>query len=233
MKNMYLENLKKLREKIKVSSNIENQDVNYVLKWLKRRKSKDKMRSKLINVNQVKDWFRDKNGNLYHKSKQFFEIAGTRTIQAAREVNGWDQLILNQKHGGILAIIMREKRNGVIEFLLLAKKEPGDLDLKLAPSFSATQSNINRVHGGKKTPLTDIIFSKDKGVKLMSKSIHYEEGARFWRKPNQNLLIKIDKKFESKIKGKNFIWLNMSQIKKINLIKGIINPFVKTILFMI
>ena len=127
---------------------------------------------------------------------------------------------------------MREKKNRVIEFLLYARKEPGDINLKLCPSFSATQSNINLAHGGKKTPLTDIILDK-KGTNLICKTIHYEEGARFWRKTNQNLLIKINEKRQSKIKGKDFIWLNMSQIKKLNLIKGIINPFVKTILFMI
>jgi len=38
---------------------------------------------------------------------------------------------------------------------------------------------------------------------------------------------------QKKIKNKNFIWLNLSQIKKLNLINGIINPFVKTILFII
>jgi len=232
MKKKYHQNLKKLRDKIKISSEIEVQEISYVLKWLKLRNLKNKMKVKKININQVRDWSHDKNGNLFHKSKQFFNVTGVRVFKAEREVARWDQLILAQKHGGILAILMREKKNRVIEFLLYARKEPGDINLKLSPSFSATQSNINLVHGGKKTPLTDIIFDK-KGTNLICKTIHYEEGARFWRKTNQNLLIKINEKIQSKIKGKNFIWLNMSQIKKLNLIKGIINPFVKTILFMI
>ena len=49
---------------------------------------------------------------------------------------------------GILAILYR-KRNNIIEFLLYARREPGDHDLKLCPSFSATQSNLNKAHGGK------------------------------------------------------------------------------------
>ena len=151
---------------------------------------------------------------------------------SAREVVSWDQPILTQKHGGILAILMREKKNGIIEFLLCARKEPGDTKIKLCPSFSATQSNINLAHGGKKTLLSNLIFNHKK-TNLIAKTIHYEEGARFWQKCNQNLIIKINTKDQLKINNKGFIWLNLSQIKKLNLINGVINPFVKTILFMI
>ena len=68
---------------------------------------------------------------------------------------------------------------------------------------------------------------------IIGSTIHYEEGARFWQKPNKNLLIKIDYEKSKRIKNKNFIWLNLTQIKKLNQKKGLINPFVKTILFMI
>jgi oxidase EvaA len=186
-----------------------------------------------IPISNLKDWFVKKNGNIFHKSSQFFTIEGVKIKSAVeREVKTWDQPILNQKHGGILAILSREKENGVIEFLLCARKEPGDKNIKLCPSFSATQSNINRAHGGKKTPLSDIIL-KTSNKNIIGSTIHYEEGARFWRKPNKNLLIRISNKEARKIKDNNFIWLNLSQIKKLNQKKGVINPFVKTILFMI
>ena len=68
---------------------------------------------------------------------------------------------------------------------------------------------------------------------IIGSTIHFEEGARFWQKPNKNLLINISLSDQKKIKNKNFVWLNLSQIKKLNLINGIINPFVKTILFII
>ena len=69
MKKKYHQNLKKLRDKIKISSKIEVQEINYVLKWLKLRNLKNKMKVKKININQVRDWHHDKNGNLFHKSK--------------------------------------------------------------------------------------------------------------------------------------------------------------------
>ena len=229
----YYQNLNTLRNKIKISSRIEMQEIDYVLKWLKKRNSENKMKIKKIKVNELKDWSSDSGGNLFHKSKQFFGVMGIKVTGAnEREIASWDQPILTQKHGGILAILMREKKSGIIEFLLYARREPGDTKIKLCPSFSATQSNINLAHGGKKTLLSNLIFNHKKS-NLIAKTIHYEEGARFWQKSNQNLIIKVDKKDQLKINNKSFIWLNLSQIKKLNLTNGVINPFVKTILFMI
>ena len=225
-------NLNQLRKKINYSKNLENKNISKILLWLKKRKKIDKTIVKKIPLKNLKDWFIEKNGNVFHKSKQFFSIQGVKTVNAYnREVKDWDQPLLFQKHGGVLAILVRE-RKGVIEFLLNARREPGDGkgELKLCPSFSATQSNMNLAHGGKKTELTNLIVNNQNTI---CKTVHYEEGARFWKKPNQNILIFLSKKQEKKIRGNNFIWLNLSQIKKLNLKKGILNPFVKTILFMI
>ena len=233
MKKKHYQNLKVLRNKIKISSLIETQEIDYVLKWLRKKNLKNKMQVKRVNIEELKDWYNDGKGNLFHKSNQFFGITGIKVASAhKREISSWDQPILTQKHGGVLAILMREKKNGIIEFLLYARREPGDSNIKLCPSFSATQSNINLAHGGKKTLLTNLVFNRKKS-NLIAKTIHFEEGARFWKKPNQNLIIKVDKKEQLKINNKDFVWLNLSQIKKLNLIDGVVNPFVKTILFMI
>ena len=220
-----------LRKKVVESQKKENQKIDYILKWLKQRDKANKMKVKKVPINQLNNWSYKANGNLCHKSGQFFSVEGVKVSNAIeREVSSWEQPILNQKHGGILAIISRE-RDEIIEFLLYARKEPGDKNLKLCPSFSATQSNINRAHGGKKTHLTDLILDNEKNY--LGQTIHFEEGARFWKKPNKNLIVEIKNKNSLKIKNPDFIWLNMSQIKKLNFKNGILNPFVKTILFMI
>ena len=220
-----------LRNKIIESQKKENVKIDSVLRWLKQRNRVNKMQVKKVPIKDLNDWSYKKNGNLFHKSGQFFSVEGVKVSNALeREVSSWEQPILNQKHGGILAIISRE-RAGIIEFLLYARKEPGDKSLKLCPSFSATQSNLNRAHGGKKTYLTDLILNNKENY--LGQTIHFEEGARFWKKPNKNLLVEIKLKDSLRIKNPDFIWLNMSQIKKLNFKKGILNPFVKTILFMI
>ena len=227
MKNKLL----KLRYEILKSQKIENDNIQSVLKWLKKRNKVNKMKVSKISVNKLKDWYQKKNGNLFHKSGQFFSVEGVNIHNAVeRETSSWSQPILNQKHGGILAILTRTNK-GIVEFLLFARKEPGDNSIKLCPSFSATQSNINRAHGGKKTPLSEFVLKNKKNI--IGETTHYEEGARFWKKPNKNVIIHVNYKKSLKIKNPDFIWLNFSQIKKLNFKKGILNPFVKTILFMI
>ena len=150
-----------------------------------------------------------------------------------REVKSWTQPILTQLHGGFLAFIARETKKNGIEFLLEAKTEPGDNgDLKICPSFQATQSNLNKAHGGKITKYHDIVM-KLKGSKLIYKTFHCEEGARFWKKSNMNIIVKLDNPKDKRIGGENYMWANFFQIKKLSLKYNIINPFVKTILFMI
>ena len=232
MKNKYLRNIKSLKKKIDISSKYENKSIKEVLKWLKNNNKKDKMVVKKVSINSLKDWKIDKKGTIYHKSKQFFTIEGVKIKNGfEREVSRWDQPILSQRHGGVLAILFRETESKVIEFLLCARREPGDKTLKLCPSFSATQSNMNLAHGGKKTDLYDLIIGKK--IKIFAQTMHNEEGARFWQKKNLNVLIRMKTEDLSKINTKKFIWLNLNQIRKLNLSGGIINPFVKTILFMV
>ena len=147
-------------------------------------------------------------------------------------MNSWTQPILTQKHGGVLAFISRIVKNKV-EFLIDAKTEPGDdSNIKLCPSFQATQSNMNRAHGGKLPNFYEIVIKLNK-AKLIYSTSHNEEGARFWKKSNLNVIVKLNDPYDKRIKGENYKWVNYSQIKKLSLKNNIINPFVKTILFMI
>ena len=230
-------NIKKLeafRLKIEKLKNKENTEIENLLKWRENLIKKSKISSKLIDFNEVKDWHSDSNGNIHHKSGQFFSLRGVRTVGAAnREVQTWDQPILSQKHGGILAFLTRETEEHGIQFLLVGKTEPGDDgDVKFCPSFQATQSNINRAHGGKLTDFSNIVLN-NKDAQLIYATSHNEEGARFWKKTNYNLILMLDDPENKETKKENYIWTSLTQIKKLSLIDNIINPFVKTILFMI
>ncbi len=205
-----------------------------MLKWRENLIKKSKVSSKLINFNEVKDWSSDSDGNIHHKSGQFFTLKGVRTKGAiGREVQTWDQPILTQKHGGVLAFLARETEENGIQFLLEAKTEPGDDgDVKFCPSYQATQSNINRAHGGKLPELSNIVLNNG-GAKLIYATAHNEEGARFWKKSNINVIVQLKNPFDKRVKGESYKWVSYSQIKRLSLKNNIINPFIKTILFMI
>lgn len=229
-------NLKKLNDlKSKIFYNRKyDTDIKKILNWRKKLKKKYQIKSKLINISDCKDWFYDSKKNLTHKSGQFFKVKGVKILNASnREVNQWTQPILTQLHGGFLGFICRETKENGIEFLLEAKTEPGDNgDLKICPSFQATQSNLNRAHGGKTPTFKEIVMDLKK-ADLIYKCNHCEEGARFWEKSNMNIIVKLKNPYDKRINGENYIWANFFQIKKLALKNNIVNPFVKTILFMI
>ena len=215
-------------------SHLEQSDIGPILNWVKDRQKKIKTTSKIINLSKCKDWYFDKNYNLYHKSQQFFKIKGVETKGASgREVKSWSQPILTQKHGGVLAFISRQTKKFGTQFLIDAKTEPGDDSiLKISPSFQATQSNMNKAHGGKRPKFYDIIMQL-KGAELVYYTIHNEEGARFWKKSNWNVIVNLKNPQDKRIKGKNYKWVSLKQIKKLALKVRYVNPFVKTILFML
>ena len=231
MKKQYFKNLETLREKIDLYKDSSSDDIKKLLITRKKLQKKETMKSKLCSIEKLKQWkFVD--GKIKHNSNQFFTVQGVQIRNAKREVANWEQVILNQPHGGVLALLVRETKKNGIEFLLHLRSEPGDKEIKFCPTFSATQSNMNQAHGGKKPDLFDI-FIKGKGSKIISKSRHNEEGARFWQKRNENWLIFLKNSKDKRIKNDKFVWANIWQIKKLCLEDCLINPFVKTILFMI
>ena len=195
------------------------------------KKIKNKFSSKLIKLKNQKGWYKNNNGNIYHKSNQFFSIEGVR-IKIAKIPPcfwfniGWSQFLTSL----FLALIARETKKKGIEFLLEAKTEPGDGDdIKFCPSYQATISNINKAHGGNKPKLSDIVLNS-KGAELIFATSHNEEGGRFWKKTNYNLILLLNKNNNSLIKEK--FYSSPSKLKAF-LINKKVSPFVKTILFMI
>lgn len=229
-----ISSLLSFRELIESNTKKESKSITEILRWRKKLLKKNNIKSKLINIDQCEDWSLDKNNNISHKSGQFFKIQAVKITGASkREVKSWTQPIFTQKHGGILAFISRYTKKRGVEFLLEAKTEPGDgNDIKIAACFQATQSNINRAHGGRLPKYYDIVIEQ-KGAKLIYCAAHNEEGARFWKKSNLNLIVMLNNPYDRRITGENYKWASLTQIKKISLLNNIINPFVKTILFMI
>ena len=94
-------NIKKLetfRLKVENLKSKEDTKIENLLKWRENLTIKSIVSSKLINFNEVKGWHSDSNGNIHHKSGQFFSLQGVRTKGAvSREIQTWDQPILSQR----------------------------------------------------------------------------------------------------------------------------------------
>ncbi len=74
------------------------------------------------------------------------------------------------------------------------------------------------------------VFTADAGIRIVYRANHNEEGGRFWKKSNQNVVAFLDDERVIKTNMKMFYWASLSQIRELVLIDNVVNPFVKTIL---
>jgi oxidase EvaA len=219
------------RERLAASRAIEPTDPAPILAWRELQRKSITFKADLIGLDDVRGWSRDAHGNVRHKSGQFFGVEGVRIESGdLREVASWEQPIYTQPEGGILALIARESAARGVEFLLQAKAEPGNIDvLQLCPTIQSTWSNIRRAHAGKRPPMVEVLTAET-GVRIVYRAEHNEEGGRFWRKSNENIVAFLEDESVIETDMTMFCWSSLSQIKELALIDNVISPFVKTIL---
>jgi dTDP-4-dehydro-6-deoxy-alpha-D-glucopyranose 2,3-dehydratase len=229
--NTYIDRIKNLKTQFGNSENSDPQ-VEPIIKWITKIRKKCKAKASFVPLTKLTDWKIDlTDGIVCNKNSinYFFSIRGLKVKNAQdREVSDWNQPIFAQKEGGILVILCQNQK-GVIKFLLRARYEPGNIGgIQLGPTIQATKSNLKRHHKGHKPLLSEYLAGNKTTVIYMAK--HNEEGGRFWRKNNLNILLLVNPKETIKLRPEeNFIWLTLPEIKKLILFDNIINPFVKTI----
>lgn len=206
-----------------------------VKKWFLDKRKNDLIQVENIPLKMLRDWIIDENnGNIYHKSRDFFVIRGLRVKTKNREkLNGWDQPILEQVgfDGGLLGII-RQRFEGVPHYLCEAKVEPGNYEkVQISPTLQATFANIKRAHGGRKPHFVDYFENpKNYNCKILFDAWLAEDGGRLNLKRNRGMLIEIDEKINIDVPSNNFIWLSLYQIKELLKEDAWINPHVRGIL---
>jgi oxidase EvaA len=198
-----------------------------MLDWLQMRRKAVKVSVQRISFAELKRWhFSKSTGNLLHDSGSFFSIEGI-TIQSNFGLrNRWDQPIINQPEIGILGFITK-KISGVLHFLVQAKIEPGNINfIQLSPTLQATKSNYTRVHGGKKPQYLSYFTGETKATVLMDQ-LQSEQGARFLRKRNRNMIVEVYEDLEI---HDDFTWMSLGQIKKFMKLNNVVNMDTRTVL---
>ena len=138
----------------------------------------------------------------------------------------WDQPIINQPEIGFLGFLTKEF-NGVLYFLVQAKIEPGNVNnVQLSPTIQATKSNYTQVHGGKKPAYLDYFLSSKHSVVLLDQ-LQSEQGARFLKKRNRNVIIQIEEEVELL---PDFKWLTLAQIKQLIQMDNKVNMDTRTVI---
>lgn len=196
--------------------------------WLEEKKAETHHKIDQIPFSALKNWsFDTETGNLVHVSKKFFSIEGIHVKTNWGNVNEWEQPIINQPEVGFLGIITK-KINGVLYFLMQAKIEPGNINaVQISPTLQATKSNYTKVHLGNPPAYLDYFIEDRTDVNVLLDQLQSEQGARFLKKRNRNIIIEVTSDIEVKDK---FCWLTLGQIKELLTYDNIINMDTRTVI---
>jgi dTDP-4-dehydro-6-deoxy-alpha-D-glucopyranose 2,3-dehydratase len=199
-----------------------------ILDWLARVNSEVTFEIRRVPVQQIGDWYLDDRLNLRHNSGRFFSIEGIRVHTNTGHVRDWSQPIIHQPEVGILGILC-QKQHGILYFLMQAKIEPGNVNqAQLSPTVQATKSNYTQVHGGNRPPyLEHFVDLSDK--RIIVDQLQSEQGARFLKKRNRNMIVEIDSETPVHLLS-NYCWLTLGQIKHLMCMDNIINMDSRTVL---
>lgn len=197
-----------------------------VIEWIEKKNRDITVKVERIRFDEMESWESDKDGSLRHVSGKFFSIEGIQVKTDFHTVKRWTQPIINQPEVGFLGIIVKEF-DGILYFLMQAKVEPGNVNcVQISPTLQATKSNYTQVHKGKSPAYLDYFVNAKKNQILIDQ-LQSEQGARFLRKRNRNIIIKVD---EDVPLMEGFRWLTLGQIKMLMLRDNVVNMDTRTVL---
>lgn len=200
---------------------------NEVLDWVRKENERIDVNVKRISFDEMDSWFFTKsNYNLKHQSNGFFSIDGINVSTNFGNNKSWDQPIINQPEVGYLGFITK-KFNGILHFLVQAKIEPGNINhVQLSPTIQATKSNYLKLHKGKSPKYLEYFQDREKPQILLDQ-LQSEQGARFLKKRNRNIIIEI---FEDIEVYEEFVWLTLGQIKTLLREDNVVNMDTRTVI---
>ncbi|MBQ9475923.1 MAG: NDP-hexose 2,3-dehydratase family protein [Bacteroidales bacterium] len=194
--------------------------------WIRRRNKEVTVDVKKIPFRELKMWHSEPDGSLHHDSGRFFSIVGIDVKTDYGNTNHWRQPIINQAEIGYLGILAKEI-DGVLYFLMQAKIEPGNINcVQISPTLQATKSNYSRVHEGK-SPSYLWYFVNARPENIILDQLQSEQGARFLRKRNRNIIIKTDDEIPLLA---DFKWMTLGQIKTLMQESNMVNMDTRTVL---
>lgn len=194
--------------------------------WIERRNREVEVKVEKIPFSEMKMWHSEEDGSIRHDSGKFFSIVG---IDVRTDYGGnhhWQQPIILQPEVGYLGILTKEI-DGVLYCLMQAKIEPGNVNcVQISPTLQATKSNYSRVHSGKSPHYLEY-FVNAKPENIILDQLQSEQGARFLRKRNRNIIIKVD---EDVPVLEDFRWMTLGQIKELMQYDNMVNMDTRTVL---
>lgn len=178
--------------------------------WFDEQVKTSTMNVEKISLMNVEGWGMQDNGNFGRPDGKFFEITGVSIAAGlGREVPRWGQPLIGEVGRGVVVVF---KKIGSDSFLLQAKAEPGNSPdngyLMLNATISASESNLQAAHGGRKPLHAELIDS----VVLADAIAIPQDGGKYLGKVNLYAVIRVDS--DSIELGPNERWFTRGEMRK-------------------
>ena len=195
-----------------------------LLAWIAEHRERVKVEVELTRFSALTQW-KLQEGRYQHISGGFFSIAGISVRTSHGGVPEWTQPVIHQPEIGILGIVTANI-DGTLHFLMQAKVEPGNLGaVQISPTLQATKSNYTRKHKGAAPAFLDLFQSKTP-VRIIDQ-LQSEQGARFLRKRNRNIILYVEEVPEV---PEAFRWMTLAQLRRFLRVDNLINMDTRTVL---
>ena len=189
-----------------VTNNQQLNSFDDILNWMTYLKCKYELEVSSVSLFDIDEWSIEKD-MIRHKEDKFFKVIAARVNISSREVINWDQPLVEPAQQGLIAFITK-KINGIYHFLVQAKLECGNYDiLEMAPTVQCLTGSY---HGVKDLPFLQYVLNAGED-QIKYDTLQSEEGGRFYREQNRNLIIEADDNFPIKV-PENYIWLTLNQL---------------------
>jgi len=197
--------------------------------WIEERRANVDVTIRQIPLRDMRKWQRSAvTGDVVHDSGRFFSIEGIGVETDWGQVRYWEQPIINQPEIGYLGL-MAKKFDGILHLLVQAKIEPGNINVvQISPTIQATKSNYSRIHQGARPRYLEY-FNGEKPRRLLLDQLQSEQGARFLRKRNRNMIIELPDG-EVIEPHPDFLWMSVGQIKHLMRQDNVVNMDTRTVL---
>ena len=180
-----------------------------ILSWLAGLKSQYELRVDKIPLSEVSGWVVS-DTEIRHEKGKYFKVIPVEVEIENREVKVWNQPLVEPTQEGICGFIIREI-NGILHFLVQAKLECGNHDIiEMAPTVQCLTGNY-RDSDVQAPPYLDYFLQPESKAYLIN-TLQSEEGGRFYREQNRNMILEVGDDFPVEI-PENFCWLTLNQLK--------------------
>ena len=182
-----------------------------LLTWVTQMRFSTQFQSRRISLNEVQDWMRepDKISSENHN----FSVIATKATIGNREVVSWTQPMM-QQHESELFGFVTQVRGGVLHFLAHLQSEAG-LSSKgeIGPTVQCCPNRSLIGEGPGARQFLDL-FLKASPQQIRVDSHQSEEGGRFYREHNRNMVIEIDAKVDLDASA-TFRWMTLHQLQEL------------------